>query len=291
MKSQLIKDIYLQLDLKLILKSLIIAGCFFMLLSYPFSSYLTSTLAFNLGAASKSNSILITNSNFKPSILELYTDKQPHIKFNANSCSLITKDDIILTKDNGILTLLNQSISLETIGGYDDLVYLRDYQIDTNEFTRLRKEPAEMLRKMISDAHSTGIKIFISSGYRTYTDQVGAMDYWIGLTGYTTASKFAAKPGFSEHHLGTTVDILTYENSRLLLPSYTKTKLYKWLKNNAYLYGFIESYPENTTQITGYSYEPWHYRYIGVELATKLKSENILLQDYLYRLNSYCLVE
>lgn len=279
------------LDIPLLLKGFIVFGGFLILLSYPLNSTLIDTLSSNIGLSKITNQQVLFKSNFDPNLTTEDISIPKTTIDLLRSCKFIPKDSVIKSDSNDFLTIVNKSFVLETIGGYDDLVYLRDYGIDTNEFTRLRAEPAEKLRELINAAKQQGVSIFISSGYRTYEDQVGSFAYWKNLAGEATATKYAAKPGHSEHHLGTTVDILTYENWLKLLPSYEQTKLRKWLKSNAYLYGFVESYPAYTTSITGYTYEPWHYRYVGLEIANKLHDEKSILQDYLYRLNGYCLVE
>lgn len=279
------------IDIPLLLKGLIIIGILLILIAYPINSSLTKILSNNLGLKEITNQQLVFKSNFEPNISTDNISPQTSKPEVALGCIFVSSKSLFFSNTNDILAVINKNISLNIIGGYDDLVYLRDFGIDTNEFTRLRLEPAKKLKQLVNAAKQELIPIFISSGYRTYDDQSGTLEYWEALAGKVTASRYAAKPGHSEHHLGTTVDILTYENGLKLLPSYEHTKLRKWLKDNAHIYGFVESYPNYATSITGYTYEPWHYRYVGEKIALKIKRENILLQDYLYQLHGYCLVE
>lgn len=286
MISNNFKKLKKQLDLPLMLKYSIVLGGFCVVLGYPMNSRLTSILAANLGLLTATpNQVSYQSEN------NIETDNvvASILGISTKSCKMLT--GTVLTSENDMLTLLNQHQGLKRIGGYNDIVYLRAYGINTNEFTRLRKEPAENLRRMLQVINQNKISTFVSSGYRTLDDQTKNMQTWTAIVGSQNAGQYAAKPGFSEHHLGTTVDILSYENNLNLEPSYSKTKLYKWLKNNAHKYGFVESYPKDMTATTGYTYEPWHYRYVGVELATNLQNNNELLQDYLYKLYGYCLVE
>lgn len=280
-----------KVDVNLTLKYSIYLGVSLVVFAYPLNGNLTETLSANLGLKEFANMHTLYASNFDDKLTTDNVQIQTNNEFKLASCKYIGSSDSIVNSDYSILAVVNPNISLDKINYYDDLVYLRSYGIDTNEFVRLRKEPAEHLALMLAEAKNKGITTFISSGYRSLNDQVNAMEYWVNLAGQATATKYAAKPGHSEHHLGTTVDILTYENWQKLLPSYKNTKLFKWLVSNAHRYGFVESYPEHATKVTGYSYEPWHYRYVGVELATFLKDNNVLLQDHLYQLNGYCLVE
>ena len=95
--------------------------------------------------------------------------------------------------------------------------------------------------------------------------------------GIDHALVYSAKKGHSEHQLGLAVDLNTTQNS------FEKTKQYKWLKQNSYKYGFIERYPKGKEFITGYAFEPWHYRYLGVDIATKIFEENITYEEYLVK--------
>ena len=87
----------------------------------------------------------------------------------------------------------------------------------------------------------------------------------------------AALPGYSEHQTGLAFDVMT---STSTTETFENTKEYEWLKNNAYKYGFILRYPKDKEDITGYAYESWHYRYVGKEIAKKIKEENITYDEY-----------
>jgi LAS superfamily LD-carboxypeptidase LdcB len=212
------------------------------------------------------------------------------LNWKQQNCLFIAKDSQNLQTRTDYLTILSPNFGYKSIPEFADIVYLRDYGIETYQFTRLRKEPAEALSDLNKAAGKAGINLFVSSGYRTMSDQIKNVGSWSSILGAEGAKSMAAKPGFSEHHLGTTVDLLTAENGFNLLPSYEKTKLFNWLQNNAYKFGFTMSYTKGSEATTGYNYEPWHYRFVGIKLATELKETQTILQDYLYRLNNYCLV-
>ncbi len=268
----------------------VMLGVFLIIISYFLNTNLLTTLENNLQG--KSSSI---GEDYKSNlgIPNKLTDNiviKPSLSWAYKTCRFIANDSENWQITDDYLLLLTPNFGFKEIPVFKDLVNLRDLGLDTYQFTRLREEPAEALVKMSTDLRNEKISIFVSSGYRTYADQVKNLVNWTQAIGPSEAKAMAAKPGFSEHHLGTTVDLLTKENGMTLMPSYEKTKLFSWLQKNAHKYGFVMSYPAGYEGTTGYNYEPWHYRYVGIELASQLKESEILLQDYLYQLNNYCLV-
>lgn len=149
------------------------------------------------------------------------------------------------------------------------------------------------LERLINDAKSAGFNIQITSAYRSYQDQVETFTYWVeremNLYGYSrvdaekSANKFSARPGFSEHQLGTVVDLNSIDCNAFDGYCYANEVLWKWLKENAYKYGFIQSYPDGKELITGYIPEAWHYRWIGIGNAGEYKKveEKLVLQEWL----------
>ena len=147
----------------------------------------------------------------------------------------------------------------------------------------------ESLSEMIADAKKAGYNIYILSSYRTLDKQVSLfkaeVKKWLyeGLNQEEAEAKagtIVAYPGTSEHHLGLAVDLVSSEHVRLDQDA-EKTKGYKWLVANCHKYGFILRYPNNTTDVTGIIYEPWHFRYVGVEMAKYIMEEGITLEEFL----------
>ncbi len=137
----------------------------------------------------------------------------------------------------------------------------------------------EPLSQMLADAADEGLEPFVASGFRTRTEQQGFMDEKINeyrSQGYgesearALAEDWVALPGTSEHELGLAVDIngASYD-------------LYIWLQQNSWRYGFIQRYPEDKTDITGISHEPWHYRYVGKDAAKEIYESGLCLEEYL----------
>lgn len=141
---------------------------------------------------------------------------------------------------------------------------------------KLRKEAADAFDKMCGDAKKDNIKIYGGSGYRSYSYQSGLYNTYVSRDGKKLADTYSARAGHSEHQTGLAMDVLNGNWSYID----ETDKEYEWLINNAYKYGFILRYLKNKEEITGYQFEPWHYRYVGVEVATELKELNITYDEY-----------
>jgi zinc D-Ala-D-Ala carboxypeptidase len=126
------------------------------------------------------------------------------------------------------------------------------------------------LQKMLQAAALEGKTIQVQSAYRSFETQSSLKSSYKVRYG-TGANAFSADQGYSEHQLATTLDLTTPTLGSTLVQAFDKTPEFAWLKDNAYKYGFILSYPANNTY---YIYEPWHWRFVGIELATKLRNEN-----------------
>ena len=143
---------------------------------------------------------------------------------------------------------------------------------------RIRSEVYEAFKKMWSAANEEGIYLIIDSAYRDYDSQVRVYKEKEDYRGVAYADGIAARPGFSEHQTGLSLDIYSKDNT--VSETFKNSKAYSWLTENAHKYGFILRYPENAKKITGFNYESWHYRYLGVDLATKIYNEGITFDEY-----------
>jgi len=123
-----------------------------------------------------------------------------------------------------------------------------------------------------------GYHFMVTSSYRDYESQKEIYDYRKETQGERKADETAARPGHSEHQTGLVIDMTSKEAP--VDEEFSKSDAYKWLKSHAHEYGFIERYPEGKTYITGYNPESWHWRYVGVEVATKMQEENITYDEY-----------
>ena len=158
----------------------------------------------------------------------------------------------------------------------DDLVDISNvYSYGENQ--KLRKNAYDAFINMFNDAKKDNITLIINSSFRSYQEQEETYNNYKSWYGTEEADKIAARPGFSEHQTGLSVDIMTYGANR---NNFEETDAFKWLNDNAYKYGFILRYPKDMEYLTGYSYESWHYRYVGKELASFIKDNNITFDEY-----------
>ena len=127
-------------------------------------------------------------------------------------------------------------------------------------------------------ANEQGFYLMVTSSYRDYQGQKEIYDYRVSTQGERKADETAARPGHSEHQTGLVIDMTS--KTEPLADSFSNSEAYKWLKENAYKYGFIERYPEGKTYLTGYSPESWHWRYVGEEAAKLIHDEDITFDEY-----------
>ncbi len=141
-------------------------------------------------------------------------------------------------------------------------------------------EAKEAFEKMASAAKEQGYTIRAISAYRSYEYQKGLYDNYVQKDGVELADTYSARPGFSEHQTGLVVDI---DNGTVDYNNFESTEEFKWMDENAQNYGFILRYPKDKECITGYNYESWHYRYVGKEIATFIKNNNLTYDEYYAR--------
>jgi LAS superfamily LD-carboxypeptidase LdcB len=149
------------------------------------------------------------------------------------------------------------------------------YIYEKNKKIEIHEQVWPHLQTMLESAKADGVEILIASGYRSFGTQAGLKSTYKVIYGAGTANKFSADQGYSEHQLGTTLDFTTKEIGGNLV-GFEKTKAFEWLTNNSHKYGFIMSYPKNNTY---YVYEPWHYRFVSIPLATSLRNDGLHFYD------------
>ena len=137
----------------------------------------------------------------------------------------------------------------------------------------LRTEAASHIQAMMSAATAAGVEFAMSSAYRSYSDQAVTYEFWIETNGsQATADTVSARPGYSDHQTGLAVDLKAGDCA---LDCFGTTSQYQWLREHAAEHGFIQRYPDGLTSITGYSSEPWHWRYVGTAVAQDMKTKGI----------------
>lgn len=197
-------------------------------------------------------------------------------KINTNTDKDFYTDikDADISKGN--LILVNKYYKLKDDYIPDDLINMSlQYAYNGN---KIRSEVYEHYVDMCNAAKSTNNFILITtSSYRDYATQEGLYNSYKSANGTKKADAYSARPGYSEHQTGLTLDIVSYNSN---MDSFEDTDEYIWLKDNSYKYGFILRYPLDKEDITGYDFEPWHYRYVGVEVASYIHQNNITFDEY-----------
>lgn len=162
----------------------------------------------------------------------------------------------------------------------DELVYPNvSLRVPGNESMKIRSDVAKAIQQMFADAKKAGLNPLFSSGYRSYNYQVTLYNGYVNSDGQAEADKQSARPGYSEHQTGLSFDICDANNCQLE-QAFVDTPLGKWVAENAYKYGFTIRYKENKQDITGYIYEPWHLRYVGLDLAKEVHKTNQTLEEF-----------
>jgi len=139
------------------------------------------------------------------------------------------------------------------------------------------------LKAMVAAAAADGAQLAVQSAYRSYTGQVLTFSGWVRQVGYGEALKTSARPGHSEHQLGTAIDFRSVGGgSPWNYPDWAKTPEGAWLAANAWTFGWVMSYPSGTSAVTCYRYEPWHYRYVGRTMAAAVHDAGTTLRQWLW---------
>ncbi|MGN1329934.1 MAG: D-alanyl-D-alanine carboxypeptidase family protein [Clostridia bacterium] len=197
------------------------------------------------------------------------TSKAEPIQTREIFVTVRNKEDV----QNSNLIANNNSIQKNYVRGV--LIVNKNYNLPSNYNPGTNQEALQAFNDMKTAASKSGISLWIVSGFRSYQTQTSIYNRNVGLYGEETANTFSAKPGQSEHQTGLAFDI----NSTKW--SFAETKEAQWLSEHCHEYGFIIRYPQGKQDITGYVYEPWHIRYVGKDLASKIKESGLCLEEYL----------
>jgi D-alanyl-D-alanine carboxypeptidase len=144
----------------------------------------------------------------------------------------------------------------------------------------MREQAARALEQLFKKAEADGIQLYAVSGYRSYSTQKIIFDYNVQTQGEEEARRFSAHPGQSEHQTGLAMDISSPSIHFALEEAFGDTEEGRWLADHAPDFGFIIRYPEGKEAITGYAYEPWHIRYVGLRIARELTEKQMTLEQY-----------
>jgi D-alanyl-D-alanine carboxypeptidase len=188
---------------------------------------------------------------------------------------------------NDLLVLVNKEYQLPSTYAPTDLVSIcsnvTNLRCVNNTNFLIRNILISDLQEMVNAATQDGIDLSIRSAYRSYATQQSTYNYWLSVNGGNVGvtDQISARPGHSQHQLGTTLDFSSAEINDGLGGTFASTQASKWLINNAWKYGFVIGYPAGYESVTGYMYESWHYRYIGKANAQDMVNSGMILELYL----------
>lgn len=181
-----------------------------------------------------------------------------------------------------IAVLVNKEYSLPEDYQPGDLVYLEvDFIFEEKiEKRMMRTEAAEALEQLFAAAEKQNLHLAGVSAYRSHQTQQSLFDNYVNRDGLEKAKTYSALPGTSEHETGLAIDVTTADGACAAQDCFGDTNEAKWLAEHGHEYGFIIRYPEGKENITGYKYEPWHIRYVGVAAATEMHENSLTLEEY-----------
>lgn len=175
------------------------------------------------------------------------------------------------------LLIVNKYYYLEKNYYYGDLITM-EKGYDNKNGSKLNSIAYEAFKKLVDAGELEGYHIRNNSAYRSYDYQSGLYNSYKNSNGLTWADKWSARPGHSEHQTGLALDVGV--KNEYSLGKFENSREFTWIKDHAHLYGFILRYPKGKEYITGYGYEPWHYRYVGIDAATYIYENDITFEEY-----------
>lgn len=183
-------------------------------------------------------------------------------------------DDAFVQKKFSSTMLVNKFHALDDSFEPTSLVAVPEEHSDGEKYYA-NKEAVNALIQMFESAKVDGLEMVVSSAYRSYDDQVELMEFYRKWYGDNYVNSYVARPGFSEHQTGLAFDVASTSTK-----VFVDSKEYEWMSENAYKYGFILRFYKKAETITGYKSEPWHYRYVGKEIAKYIYDHNITFEEY-----------
>jgi len=219
----------------------------------------------------------------------LKEDKPPHELAFESTTAVDAAGRQVVVNYNSIMVLVNKVRNLPSDYVPADLTVPNvpfPFKEDDPR-KNLRAEAALALEKLFAEATKSGFDLFATSGYRSYAKQASLFNSRVQKVGEEEANKTVARPGQSEHQTGLAMDVTSPRVKYDLVESFGTTPEGMWLKDNCHRFGFIIRYPLGKEHITGYSYEPWHLRYVGFDVAEYIYTNGITLEEYFQQVYNY----
>jgi LAS superfamily LD-carboxypeptidase LdcB len=237
--------------------------------AYILSQEANEAFSRELENVERDNITLLETLEEKQTIIDSFSSQIRDISSTVGTLEKLAQTDKELLQKYSRVYFLNENYVPAKLASIEEK-YL--YQGSTNFLFHADVWP--FLKRLLEAAHADGINLLIASAFRSFDTQASLKSNYRVIYGFG-ANQFSADQGYSEHQLGTAVDFTTPEIGAVF-SRFGTSLAYEWLLNNAHHYGFILSYPEGNTY---YKYEPWHWRFVGVELAGKLKEEGKYFYD------------
>ncbi|MDQ3075702.1 MAG: D-alanyl-D-alanine carboxypeptidase family protein [bacterium] len=218
------------------------------------------------GAASSLAGVIAEVQVKNDSLTDSLREEFSQISTKVNTLAKLSATDKELLKKYSKNYFLNEHYVPISLTAID-----QKYLSPTSGNFQIHSNVLPYLQAMLITANSEGSMVKVQSAYRSFTSQASLKSNNTVVYGTGTANRFSADQGYSEHQLGTTIDFSS-ESLGGKLPGFDKTSEYQWLVNNAHRFGFVISYPKGNAY---YIYEPWHWRFVGIGLATRLHNDNM----------------
>ncbi|KAB2338168.1 M15 family metallopeptidase [Cytobacillus depressus] len=189
----------------------------------------------------------------------------------------------IIQNPTNVMALVNKQFSLPDGYAPEDLMrpdVLYSFGDQDIEKAYMREEAAKALEAMFTEAKKNNIHLFAVSGYRSYERQKAVFNAEVNTYGEEKAVQAVAIPGTSEHQTGLAMDMSSQSANFELSEAFGETLEGKWVAANAHRFGFILRYPKGKEEITGYKFEPWHFRYVGKNAAAVIYEKQLTLEEY-----------
>ena len=210
----------------------------------------------------------------KPANLETFLAAKSEVNFYEN-IQMVNNSD-------SYQVLVNKNFALSSEYAPEDMriIQVLDSSQNLNLTIKLRSRAADMVEALFAAAREDGYELLAVSGYRSYPHQKDLYEYYVKKHGKKEADSFSARPGHSEHQTGLALDVSASSLEGKIDKDFGLTQEGAWLVKNAPRFGFIIRYPREREEDTGFIYEPWHLRYVGVAPANIMEQNNWIFEDY-----------